>query len=50
MGCQSAGCSLVASRRQAEEVENLVKESTKKLGHIDIVINNAGIQHVHCVD
>jgi len=32
---------------QAEDVEHLIKESEKKLGGpIDIVINNAGIQHV----
>jgi NAD(P)-dependent dehydrogenase (short-subunit alcohol dehydrogenase family) len=32
---------------QADDVEHLIRESEKKLGGpIDIVINNAGIQHV----
>ena len=32
------------------EINNMVKEATAKLGNIDVLINNAGIQHVSCIE
>lgn len=35
-----------ADMRDGEEIKNLITQTKEKLGQIDILINNAGIQHV----
>lgn len=39
-----------ADMTRPEEIESLVKETQDKLGSVDIVVNNAGIQHVAPID
>ena len=39
-----------ADMTKADEISDLIAQATKKLGKVDVVVNNAGIQHVCPVD